>query len=144
LNRAFFAEIARTMPENIVVVLARYRGEPIAAAVCFRSGTTLYGRYWGSVADFHSLHFETCYYQGIDYCIREGLQKFEPGTQGEHKISRGFTPQPTWSCHWLRDPEFHGAVADFLVRETRHVDAYMDELDEHVPYRDDARATLPP
>jgi predicted N-acyltransferase len=144
LNRVFFAEIARTMPENIVVVLARYRGAPIAAAICFRGGPTLYGRYWGSVADFHSLHFETCYYQGIDYCIREGLKKFEPGTQGEHKISRGFTPQPTWSCHWLRDPQFHDAVADFLVRETRHVDAYMDELDEHVPYREDARVTSPP
>ena len=103
LNREFFAEIATTMPENLVIVLARYRGAPIAAAICFRGGATLYGRYWGSVADFHSLHFETCYYQGIEYCIRERLQKFEPGTQGEHKISRGFTPSATWSCHWLRD-----------------------------------------
>jgi uncharacterized protein len=138
LNREFFAQIATTMPENLVIVLARYRGTPIAAAICFRGRTTLYCRYWGSVADFHSLHFETCYYQGIEYCIRERLQTFEPGTQGEHKISRGFTPHATWSCHWLRDREFHAAVADFLRRETRHVDAYMDELDEHVPYRDDA------
>jgi uncharacterized protein len=135
LNRLFFDEIARTMPENLLIVLARHRGAPIAAAICFRGGGTLYGRYWGSVADFHSLHFETCYYQGIEYCIREGLQAFEPGTQGEHKISRGFTPQATWSCHWLRDARFHEAVADFLARETPHVDAYMDELDEHVPYR---------
>jgi predicted N-acyltransferase len=140
LNREFFAQVATTMPENLVIVLARYRGAPIAAAICFRGGGTLYGRYWGSLADFHSLHFETCYYQGIEYCIRERLQKFEPGTQGEHKISRGFTPSATWSCHWLRDPDFHGAVADFLRRETRHVDAYMDELDEHVPYRDAAPA----
>jgi uncharacterized protein len=73
--------------------------------------------------------------QGIDYCIGERLQRFEPGTQGEHKIARGFVPQPTWSCHWLRDQDFHRAVASFLTRETRHVDAYMDELDEHVPYR---------
>jgi hypothetical protein len=138
LNREFFTQIAATMPENLVIVLARFRGVPIAAAICFRGGTTLYGRYWGSAADFHSLHFETCYYQGIEYCIREGLQTFEPGTQGEHKISRGFTPHPTWSCHWLRDPDFHAAVADFLRRETRHVDAYMDELEEHVPYKDDA------
>jgi hypothetical protein len=142
LNRRFFAEVARTMPENLVIVLARQHGEPIACAICFRGGDTLYGRYWGSVADFHSLHFETCYHQGIEYCIRERLRRFEPGTQGEHKISRGFTPQPTWSCHWLRDRDFHDAVADFLSRETRHVDAYMDELDEHVPFRDDARVNL--
>ncbi|HVY67186.1 MAG TPA: GNAT family N-acetyltransferase [Gammaproteobacteria bacterium] len=136
LNRELFAEIAQTMPERLVIVLARHRGTPIATAICFRSRDTLYGRYWGSVADFHSLHFETCYYQGIEYCIRHGLQKFEPGTQGEHKISRGFTPQATWSYHWLRDRDFHAAVAQFLRRETRHVDAYMTELDEHVPYRE--------
>ncbi len=143
LNREFFAEIARTMPESLLIVLARYRGTPIACAICFRGDDTLYGRYWGSAADFHSLHFETCYYQGIDYCIRERLAKFEPGTQGEHKISRGFTPHATWSCHWLADSHFHDAIADFLARETRHVDAYMDELDEHVPYRDDASGQIP-
>ena len=114
LNRAFFDAIAATMPENLLIVLGRHRGQPIATAICFRGGTTLYGRYWGSLADFHSLHFETCYYQGIEYCIRERLETFEPGTQGEHKISRGFTPCATWSCHWLRDPRFHAAVADFL------------------------------
>ena len=135
LNREFFAAIATTMPNNLLVILARHHGTPIAAAICFRSSTTLYGRYWGSLGDFHSLHFETCYYQGIDYCIRERLDRFEPGTQGEHKIARGFTPQPTWSCHWLRDANFHAAVGAFLTRETRHVDAYMDELSEHAPYR---------
>jgi uncharacterized protein len=138
LNKEFFAEIAATMPSNLLVILARQHGAPIAAAICFRSDTALYGRYWGSLADFHSLHFETCYYQGIEYCIRERLERFEPGTQGEHKIARGFTPQPTWSCHWLRDADFHAAVGSFLAREAQHVDAYMDELDEHVPYRDDA------
>jgi predicted N-acyltransferase len=143
LNRAFFNEIARTMPENLVLILARFRGAPIACAICFRGGDTLYGRYWGSAADFHSLHFETCYHQGIEYCIRERLARFEPGTQGEHKISRGFTPSATWSCHWLGDRDFHDAVADFLARETHHVDAYMDELDEHVPYRSDALPTIP-
>jgi predicted N-acyltransferase len=135
LNGEFFARVATTMPSNLVVILARQHGVPIATAICFRSDTTLYGRYWGSSGDFHSLHFETCYYQGIDYCIRERLERFEPGTQGEHKIARGFVPQPTWSCHWLRDQEFHRAVAAFLTRETRHVDAYMDELGDHVPYR---------
>jgi predicted N-acyltransferase len=135
LNREFFASVAAAMSDNLVIVLARQHGVPIATAICFRSPTTLYGRYWGSSGDFHSLHFETCYYQGIDYCIREGLQRFEPGTQGEHKVARGFVPQPTWSCHWLRDREFHRAVASFLTREERHVDAYIDEVGEHVPYR---------
>jgi predicted N-acyltransferase len=139
LNRAFFAAVAATMPDSLLVVLARHQGAPIATAICFRSRTTLYGRYWGSGADFHSLHFETCYYQGIDYCIREGLERFEPGTQGEHKVARGFVPQPTWSCHWLRDREFHRVIDSFLKRETRHVDAYMDEVGEHVPYRQAAR-----
>ena len=142
LNREFFATAAATMPNDLLVVLARRHGVPIATAICFRSRTTLYGRYWGSGADFHSLHFETCYYQGIDYCIREGLKRFEPGTQGEHKIARGFVPQPTWSCHWLRDQGLHRAVGAFLARETRHVDAYIDELGEHVPYRQVSREAI--
>ena len=142
LNHEFFAAIAKSMPDSLLVVLARHHGVPIAAAICFRSSTTLYGRYWGSGGDFHSLHFETCYYQGIDYCIREGLARFEPGTQGEHKVARGFVPQPTWSCHWLRDADFHRAVGSFLARETRHVDAYMDEVGDHVPYRQGERDDL--
>ena len=76
---------------------------PVAAAVFFRSADTLYGRYWGAEADYHSLHFETCYYQGIDYCIEHGLARFEPGTQGEHKLARGFEPTLTWSAHWIAD-----------------------------------------
>jgi predicted N-acyltransferase len=139
LNREFFAAIAATMPEHLLVIVARQQRVPIATAICFRSSSTLYGRYWGSSAEFHSLHFETCYHQGIEYCIREGLERFEPGTQGEHKIARGFVPQPTWSCHWLRDQEFHRAIGSFLSRETRHVDAYIDEAGEHVPYRRAAR-----
>jgi uncharacterized protein len=143
LNRAFFDEISRTMPENLVIVLARYEGHPIAVAICFRSDDTLYGRYWGSLADFHSLHFEACYYQGIDYCIREGLRCFEPGTQGEHKVSRGFSPRPTWSSHWLSDPSFHRAVEEFLARETDHVDMYIEHVEEHVPYRRDDGSLRP-
>ncbi|HEX5421111.1 MAG TPA: GNAT family N-acetyltransferase [Gammaproteobacteria bacterium] len=138
LNRAFFDEVSSTMPDKLLVVLARHQGRPIAAAICFRGADALYGRYWGSLADFHSLHFETCYYQGIEYCIREGLQRFEPGTQGEHKISRGFSPTPTWSYHWLSDPGFQEAVAEFLVRETAQVDAYMEYLEDHLPYRREA------
>ena len=137
LNREFFAEIARTMPESLVIVLARFGDRPIATAICFRSDDTLYGRYWGSLADFHSLHFEACYYQGIDYCIREGLTLFEPGTQGEHKLSRGFTPKTTWSSHWIANPGFARAIGRFLDQEHSHVDAYMRELAGHTPYRKD-------
>ncbi len=141
LNREFFAEIARTMPENLVIIIARVHDQPIAAAICFRGDDTLYGRYWGSLADFHSLHFETCYHQGIEYCIREGLAHFEPGTQGEHKVSRGFTPTTIWSAHWLRDQDFRDAVSRFLHQESRHIDAYMDEVGNHVPYRRNETAT---
>ena len=143
LNREFFREISQTMPENLVVILARFHGEPIATAICFRNRDALYGRYWGSLADFHSLHFEACYYQGIEYCINEGISRFEPGTQGEHKLARGFTPMATWSNHWIPDPEFGQAVAEFLNRERMHVDAYMDELANHAPYRRDETIPLP-
>jgi len=143
LNREFFAEISATMPENIVVILARYGRKPIASAICFRSEDTLFGRYWGSLADFHSLHFETCYYQGIEYCIREKLSTFEPGTQGEHKISRGFVPTPTWSYHWLSDASFDRALVELLAREQSHMDAYMNELSSHLPYRADENTRLP-
>lgn len=141
LSRELFAEVSRTMPQNVLVIVARHGGTPIAAAICFKGGGALYGRYWGSLADFHSLHFETCYYQGIEHCIREGLEKFEPGTQGEHKISRGFVPTLTWSWHRLADPRFHRAVQQFLTRESAQVDAYIDYLDDHVPYRRDERHT---
>ena len=144
LNHAFFTEIAQTMPENLLVILARYDGHPIAAAVCFRNQHTLYGRYWGCLADFHSLHFECCYYQGINYCIEEKIQTFEPGTQGEHKISRGFIPTATWSNHWLTNQEFSNAVADFLRRERIHIDAYIEETANRTPYRNDLSLSLLP
>jgi len=137
LNREFFDIITAQMPDNLVVILGRYEQQAIATAICFRSDDALYGRYWGSAADFHSLHFETCYYQGIEYCIRERIALFEPGTQGEHKISRGFTPTATWSFHWLAEPAFRHAIADYLRRETAHVDAYMAHWDDHLPYRRD-------
>lgn len=138
LNREFFDIVSEELPANLLFVLARYESKPIATAICFRSDDALYGRYWGSAADFHSLHFETCYYQGIEYCIREGISLFEPGTQGEHKISRGFTPTATWSYHWLAEPGFCDAIQHYLERESSHVDSYMAHWDEHLPYRRDA------
>lgn len=135
LNEAFFRHITRTLPDNILAIVAMRSGEPVATALCLRSSDTLYGRYWGSLGDFHSLHFETCYYQGIEYCIRHGLQVFEPGTQGEHKISRGFVPTVTWSAHWLSHPQFAAAIDHYLDRERTGIDQYMQAVGEHVPYR---------
>ncbi|RMF98951.1 MAG: GNAT family N-acetyltransferase, partial [Gammaproteobacteria bacterium] len=135
LRGDFFAEVAQAMPEQLLVVAARRHRELLGVAICFRDQEALYGRYWGSSGKHHSLHFETCYYQGIDYCIREGLQRFEPGTQGEHKIARGFAPVATWSLHWLSHPGFAAAVADYLQRERDYVLDYMDVVREHLPYR---------
>ena len=132
----FFLRITAALPDNILVILAEQDGQPIAAAVFYESASTLYGRYWGSTGYHNALHFETCYYQGIEYCIDKGLQLFEPGTQGEHKISRGFEPVYTWSAHWLAHPEFLSAIGDYLEEEGRHVDRYVDAVDSHSPYRD--------
>ena len=136
-NRSFFTQISQTMPDNILVVLAEKDGQAVAASVFFESNDVLYGRYWGSNGHYDALHFEACYYQGIEYCIDTGKQVFEPGTQGEHKISRGFVPTPTWSAHWLKQPEFYSAIGNYLNEERRHVERYMEAVDAHSPYRKD-------
>jgi len=134
-DRAFFTSIADTLPRNLIVLIAEHHAMPVACAVFYRDDRTLYGRYWGSRAHYNALHFETCYYQGIDYCIAHGLECFEPGTQGEHKISRGFLPVATWSAHWIAQPDFGSAIARYLREESRHVDRYMTAVDGHSPYR---------
>jgi len=135
LTRDFFFALGEIMASQVVLVVAR-RGERIAgAALCLRNAHTLYGRYWGGERDIPCLHFETCYYAPIEYCIAEGIRRYEAGAQGEHKLARGFTPTPTHSSHWLRDPAFHRAVGEFLAAEQEHVGYYMDELNEHAPYR---------
>ncbi|MCP4925885.1 MAG: N-acetyltransferase [Gammaproteobacteria bacterium] len=139
LNEDFFTRITKCMAEHIVVILAVYHDQPIACAICFRDSNTLYGRYWGSSDRYHSLHFETCYYQGIEYCISHGLQHFEPGTQGEHKISRGFEPTETWSAHALSQPQFAAAVDAFIDRERAYTDEYINAVREHMPFRRDTR-----
>jgi predicted N-acyltransferase len=136
-NLDFFLRIGEALPDNILVILAEQDAETIAAAVFFESPTALYGRYWGSDGHHNALHFETCYYQGIDYCIDKGLQLFEPGTQGEHKISRGFAPQSTWSAHWLAHPQFLSAIEGYLEEEARYVDRYIETVDARSPYRDE-------
>lgn len=135
LSLNFFKEIGRTMPENILLFLARHEGKYVAAALDFCSTTTLYGRHWGASAHFDSLHFELCYYRGIEFCIDSGLQRFEPGAQGEHKISRGFLPTATYSTHWLSHPEFRTAIDDFLSREMRAIKHHIEILEEHSPYK---------
>jgi uncharacterized protein len=133
----FFTAVSRALPDNVLVILAERKRRPIAAAVFYESTDTLYGRYWGCSSHYDALHFETCYYQGIDYCIANGLARFEPGTQGEHKISRGFIPVSTWSAHWLAKPEFFSAVGRYLKEEQRHVERYMDAVSDHSPYRNE-------
>jgi uncharacterized protein len=135
LNPAFFQQLGQALGPQLIVKLARHGEQAVAAAIFLRSDTTLYGRYWGAVADYHSLHFECCYYQGIDYCIEHGLQHFEPGTQGEHKIARGFEPALTWSAHWLADSALRSAVARHLRQEAQAVRQYAAAAAAHVPFR---------
>jgi len=132
----FFLEVSKRLPDNILVVLAEKDRVPVAAAVFYDTGHSLYGRYWGAEARYNALHFETCYYQGIDYCIEHKRHQFEPGTQGEHKISRGFVPVTTWSAHWLAHPEFFSAVERYLHAEARQIDYYIDAVKTHSPYKD--------
>jgi predicted N-acyltransferase len=130
-----FLEIARAMGESLLFKFARHGDEIVAVAVFFVGRDTLYGRYWGCNEDFHSLHFETCYHQGIEFCIEQRLDRFEPGTQGEHKVSRGFEPTYTYSAHRIAEPRFRAAIADYLQRESEAVERYAAGIAEHVPYR---------
>ncbi|MBR8117401.1 GNAT family N-acetyltransferase [Burkholderia cenocepacia] len=140
LNLDFFRTIGATMPENLLLVIAEADGQPIASALAVyrrgeHGGGTLYGRYWGAIEHVPCLHFETAYYQLLEFCIEAGLDTFEGGAQGEHKLARGFLPTVTHSAHWLAHPAFSDAVAHFLERETAHIHAYVDELREHDPFR---------
>lgn len=137
LNLDFFTQLGRSMPERLLLVLARKGGEHIAGALFFKGSDTLYGRYWGCTEDARFLHFETCYYQGIDYCIRHRVGRFDSGAQGEHKIQRGFKPVHTWSAHWIRHPDFARAIARFVQEEERHIDAYVAQAREFLPFRRD-------
>lgn len=137
LSLAFFQAIAAQMPKSLVVFLARYEGRYVAASICFRGKTALYGRHWGCDEEFDSLHFELCYYQGLEYAIKHGLQLFEPGAQGEHKVSRGFEPTRTWSGHWIAHPQFSQAIDNHLQHETRGMEHYHQELTGHLPFKHD-------
>jgi uncharacterized protein len=135
LTREFFGELAARMPDCVLLVTAHRDGRPIAAALDLFGAGVLYGRYWGSVEHVPGLHFETCYYQAIEFCIERGLALFEGGAQGSHKHARGFLPESTRSFHWLAHPAFNRAVDEFLAEEGQHIAAYVDELNERTPFR---------
>jgi uncharacterized protein len=137
LTRAFFSLLAERMPEAIRVVFAQQHGRDVAMAFSLISGDTFYGRYWGCLAEFDRLHFETCFYQGMEYAIASGLKRFDAGAQGEHKLLRGFEPVITDSWHYLRHPGLRDAVEDFLVEERAGVQRWADEAREVLPYRQD-------
>ncbi|WP_314103981.1 GNAT family N-acetyltransferase [uncultured Stenotrophomonas sp.] len=135
LTLPFLQHLAATMPRQLVMFLAVHDEQPIAGALCLRGADTLYGRYWGG-ATLPGLHFETCYYQGIEYCLREGLSRFEPGAQGEHKLARGFLPQPVRSRHWIAEPAFAEALAGWCEQERQEVQRYARVLADHSPFKD--------
>ena len=135
LNRKFFGLIGERMPENVLLIVAEREGKRVASALNLFSEHTLYGRYWGGL-EFHSgLHFETCYYQALEFCIARGIQVFEGGAQGEHKLARGFMPVKCHSAHWLKQPQFAKAVEDFLRRESSGMEQYVNELGESSPFK---------
>ena len=136
LTLEFLHHLATTMPRSLVIVLAERDGAPIAGALCLRGGDTLYGRYWGSTEQHPGLHFETCYYQGIDYCLREGLHRFEPGAQGEHKLARGFLPALVRSRHWIAEATFREAISDWCAQEHEAIAAYAAGLRNSTPFRE--------
>jgi len=143
LSQDFFIHLCEQMGDAVVVFIAfDSREQAVACAITLRDGNSLYGRHWGCARDYHSLHFETCYYRPLIYCLEHGLTHFDPGTQGEHKLSRGFLPEAAWSAHWIAHPDFRRAIEDFLVRETGMVDAYLAELDRHNPFRQPHRQAL--
>ena len=135
LNLDFFRALGRGMPENLVLIVAKREGYPIAASLNVHNGNRLCGRYWGALEFHPSLHFETCYYQVIEFCIAQRIGVFEGGAQGEHKIARGLLPVETRSAHWLAHPQFAAAIEDFLRRETRGIAVYLDELNERSPFK---------
>ncbi|MBX2809975.1 MAG: GNAT family N-acetyltransferase [Cellvibrionaceae bacterium] len=135
LGESFFPLLANAMSEQLMMVQAFLDDQMVAAALYFEDATTLYGRYWGCMEEFNQLHFEACYYQGIDYAIAKGLQKFDPGAQGEHKIQRGFRPTLTYSYHQLTHQDFHGAIGQFLAREREDINHYLTLAAQRLPFK---------
>lgn len=141
LNLDFFVRIGATMAQHILLIVAERDGVPVASSLLIHDDHTLYGRYWGALEYVPCLHFETAYYQPLEFCIAHRIQCFEGGAQGEHKMARGFLPQKTWSAHWLAHPAFADAIERFLQRESGGIDSYIDELNEHNPFKSGSQPT---
>ena len=137
LNIEFFKEIALTMPEQLLLILAIKDNTYVGTAFSLLGEESYYGRYWGCYEEYHSLHFEACYYQGLEYCINNQLTRFDSGAQGEHKIARGFEPVTTYSAHWLSDPEFAAAIKGFTKREASLMKKYRSNAAELLPFKND-------
>lgn len=140
LSADFFQQLGATMSNNLVLINAMQStatgaNNIIAASLFLRDSDTLYGRYWGCFEEYQFLHFETCYYQGIDYAIANQLARFDGGAQGEHKISRGFEPVITYSNHWIKEPGFRTAIAQFVAEEAVGIQAYADDARTHLPFK---------
>lgn len=135
LNLDFFLRIAATMAQHILLVIAERDSVPLASSLLIHSDKVLYGRYWGACEYLPCLHFETAYYQPLEFCIQNQIKRFEGGAQGEHKIARGFLPQPTWSAHWLAHPAFSDAIEHYLAQEKGGIASYIDELNERNPFK---------
>ncbi len=135
LNLDFFLRIGETMPDNLLLVIAERAGRPVASSLLVHDRDALYGRYWGCIEQHPCLHFETAYYQPLEFCIEQRIAAFEGGAQGEHKMARGFLPQQTWSAHWLAHAGFADAVERFLAQEGKGVEAYVGELNERSPFK---------
>ena len=144
LSLEFFLDYGQAAGSPVRLILAYDGQRLVAVAITVQGGDTLYGRHWGAEARYHSLHFETCYYQGIDYCIRQGLRRFDAGAQGEHKLARGFDPVRTRSAHWLADPRLHQAVEHAMLQERDWVGRRGEALGEHRPYKQADAAEAPP
>ncbi|HVB15803.1 MAG TPA: GNAT family N-acetyltransferase [Stellaceae bacterium] len=135
LTRRFFSLIGERMPDKVVLFMARHRDQYIAGAFNLLGRDTIYGRNWGAHREYRFLHFECCYYQAIEFAIRNGLKRVEAGAQGPHKLQRGYLPVPTYSAHWIPDPNFRRAVAAFLAREREMVEQKIEQLAEFSPFR---------
>lgn len=136
LNRAFFEEIGQKLRDRLHMVVAKRDGREFAGAFNLWKGEGLYGRYWGCLEEVKYAHFEVCLYRPVEWCIEEGVQKFEPGAQGEHKYDRGFLPTPTYSAHWIGHPGLGRAIGDFIEQERREVERDIEQMREDSPYKD--------
>lgn len=135
LSYAFFKQVLSTMADNVLLIIASHEQEDIACALFFYDDSQLYGRYWGCTQHYSNLHFELCYYQGIEFCIKNKLKSFNPGTQGEHKIQRGFEPVLTYSYHWIKHPAFKIAIKNFCQQEQAHMLTYQQQCQQLLPFK---------